>query len=391
MNLVRSKEAETTFIQIDSLLGDMPETHRIHKLTRSVRTPADELRQLAQASNDAVRRVARIILHLRTEGYDPILLKGLGDSSALIRCDTVRLSDTDEDRTRFYNHLIKMIREDPDRRVRKAAGERLSSSFADLYSMEFRGIPNLSRMLILDTLEGTSHSDEECAIELLFSESRESAFYAARCLYKWGTLRLLLLNGGPKSLKILKRCSELGIADQLQASPIPAANKDAALMLSKIAKRDDIHRRILAIHPSPTESVKTEVFDITTVKKLFWDIHGQIETNRDAIRSRLPLDNTEFRRAMEMAFPPPDDDICSVLLFEIVEQGNWIEWSPRIANALSSQDADIRISAARALSRIDHKEALELLPPLLWDTVSIVRKTAKECLKEARRASKLVN
>ena len=388
MNLGQSKETETTFIQIESLLGDTPKTHRVNKLTRSVKTPVDELRQLAQASNVAVRRVARIILHIRSEGYDPILLKGLGDSSALIRCDTVRLSDTDKDRTRFYNHLIKMIREDPDRRVRKAAGERLTSSFADLYSMEFQGMPNLSRMLILASLEGTSYSDEECATEFLFSSSKESAFYAARCLYKWGTLRRLLRTGEPKSLKILKRCSELGIVEQ--ASPIPTASKDAALGLSKMAKSENIDRRILAIHPSPAESVKSEIFDITSVKKLFWDTHSQIETNRDAIRSQLPIKNTGFRRAMEMAFPPPDNDISSVLLFEIVKQGNWAEWSPRIANALTSQNADIRISAAKALSRINPGEALDLLPPLLWDTVSIVRETAKECLEEAKRVSKPV-
>ncbi|MCK5735110.1 MAG: hypothetical protein KAH21_01480, partial [Spirochaetaceae bacterium] len=226
------------------LLGDLPDGLQIRKTALALNLPESDLRSLSESQNKSTRRIARLILLESKTGVteDPLLQKGLSDKSAVIRSDAARFAGTGADRTRLYNQLIRLIREDTDQRVRKAAGKRLTDSFADLYSVDFNGLPPLSQMLIIDALEGHSRVDEERLESLLESKNRETSFKAARSLQSWGTLKHLYNKGNSSGNSILKQAASLGVADYLEDEIINDNNREWSVILAGLAGRDDLVR-----------------------------------------------------------------------------------------------------------------------------------------------------
>ena len=116
----------------DEYLGDFPSREIIQKVGTLISASNDEILREKNSPIDSRRRVAcQLQLHANIDGPN-LFQKGLSDPYARIRCDNARFCDAGEDRSRLYNLLIRIIREDPDSRVRKAAGMSLSQSFADL-------------------------------------------------------------------------------------------------------------------------------------------------------------------------------------------------------------------------------------------------------------------
>ncbi len=370
------------FESIGSILEEKPDYKVFHKFIRRINISNRDLQQFSASSVEAVRRVARILLFFNSQGQDSILQHGLRDPAAVIRSDFIRLSEEGTDRSRLYNQLVKLIREDPDARVRKAAGERLSTTFADLYSVDYQGLPELSRMLMLDALDGISRSDEELAIKLLFSNDRESSFRAARCLCKWNSLERLFDDGNQEAIRILEFCAESGVVEYLETMPVKPARKNLALHLARKANREDIIRRITGNDASRHAVENSQVIDIPGTEKLFWKIYNQSSEEKAVSIKKLHFNSKLFQTSIEAAFPPPDYDISSTLLFELAKHGKWINWTSRCADALLSLDPDIRMSAASALAVINPENASLSLPPLLHDPVGRVRETARKLLSD---------
>ncbi len=380
---------EKVFESIGSTLEEEPDYKVLRKFMRRINISKEDLRQISTSKAVAVRRVARILLFFNSQGQDLILQHGLRDPSAVIRSDFIRLSEEGIDRSRLYNQLIKLIREDPDARVRKAAGERLSTTFADLYSVDYQGLPDLSRMLMLDALDGISRSDEELALKLLFSNDRESSFRAARCLCRWNSLERLFNDGNQEAVRILEYCAEFGIVEYLETMPVKPAKKNLALHLARKANRKDIIRHITGSDTFRHEVENSQVIDIPGTEKLFWKIYDQSPEERAMSIKKLHLNSRLFQTSIETVFPPPDHDISSALLFELAKHGKWIDWTSRCADALLSLDPDIRLSAASALVVINPEEASLSLPPLLHDPVGRVRETTRQLLSASTLTDRL--
>jgi len=371
------------FNALNELSGDFPEGQNIRKTALALNLPEADLRRLAESPRESLRRIARLILLETGTGIsdDPLLQKGLSDISAIIRTDTARFTGTGTDRTRVYNHLIRLIREDPDIRVRRAAGKRLIDSFADLYSVDFNGLPPLSQMLIIDALEGHSRIDEERVESLLHSEDTETAFRAARTLQKWGSLTQQFQgtkSGSPD--EILKISASLGVVDYLESAVINDENRMSAIELAEKAGRNDLVSRftagrdVLESHKKITELHFSEIHE--TIEKLL----KQDSESREEEIIKLPLGDQKFREAVEAAYPENFPDSSFQVLFDMARIGQWKNWTDRIINGLSTGDPELTISALKALTEIDKKKALSFLPPMLTDTTNRIRRAAARAL-----------
>jgi len=366
------------FRVLDAYLGDFPKSWKIQRIAGIVNLSESDLASLVDSDDDSTRRVSRlIVLDSADESSDESLLhKGLKDSLASIRIDAVRLTHTGKDRTRFYNHLIRLIREDPDSQVRRAAGTRLRKSFADLYSVNFDGLPPLSRMLILDALEGHSRVDEERAEILLSSEDGEAAFRAARRLLKWGTLEKLFYSDTNNAL--LTQAAKLGVVDYLERMKPNSETQESALKLAQIAKREDLIRLFAGVDHKPTQNRST--FGVIRCEQFVMDLVNLEEPLRDACLATLNLQSAGLRESIETAFPAPDSDISAVVLFAMARRGGWKEWSDRIMAGLSSVDPDLRCDAALTIGEIAPEEAAPPLASLLNDPIHRVRQRAAQTL-----------
>ncbi|PIE04782.1 MAG: hypothetical protein CSA76_02415 [Spirochaetales bacterium] len=243
MKRMKSMEA------IDHVLGDTPSWKTVQRLSRRLKAAEEELFLLSNSDSQYERRVARLLLLTEREGHreDARLFAGLNDSYYRVRSDAARLSASGDDRTRLYNRLIRLIREDPHIKVRRAAGARLSHDFADLYTLEFDRLPPLSRMLILDALEGHNSLDETRAEKLLLEETGEPAYRAGRRLDDWGTLtRLFLFTGemnSEEAKSILNKAADLGVSgflERLSPGSLKQEHLLSAIELSQRAGREDL-------------------------------------------------------------------------------------------------------------------------------------------------------
>jgi hypothetical protein len=367
---------------LDEYLGDYPDGQKIRKTALALDLPENELRVMAESSDNIKRRISRLLLLEITTGIteDSLLQKGLTDKSAKIRCDAARFTGTGADRTRLYNQLIRLIREDPDARVRKSAGKRLAESFADLYSIDFDGLPALSRMLILDALEGHSRIDEERAEAMLDDKSRETAFRAARNLQRWGTLGRLVKDGSKSAIEILKKAAALGVAEYLEKADTNNVNHDEIVELAGRAGRDDLVRRLSKNKNSPGSAGITVPPALREMEKTIIRLTNLPSDDRKKLIDELPIEDPGFRKAVENAYPPPERDISSEVLFELARYGQWVEWSDRLSAALSSEESSIRRSAITALSEIAPGEAVKKIPSFLLDSSEIVRESAAAAL-----------
>jgi hypothetical protein len=361
------------FCSLNGYLGDFPEGIKIRRAAAALNLPVYDLNSMANSADDSERRVSRLIL---LEGFSAArdgaqLQKGLTDSYALIRSDTARLTETGADRTRIYNQLIRLIREDPDIRVRRASGKRLAGSFADLYAVDFDGLPPLSRMMILDAMEGHSRVEEERAESLLMNEDAETSFRAARCLLRWGTLEQLFISGGNDA--VLLRAARNGVVDYLERVSINPGNRPPAVVLAETAGRTDLVRRLQSEVPGFSgENSK----DFMHAETIVMNLAGLKENDRLNRIAALDTESEDFRKSLELFFPPPDTDIISGIIFEIARKGKWKEWSGRVIKALSSDDPDIRKSAVLSIAGIARDDAERVLAPMLSDPVDRVRNAA---------------
>ncbi len=377
--LFRSAGKENVFDALNLYAGDFPDTMKIRRLTEAFSLPESDLRRMSESGNSAQRRICRLILLGSSAGSaeNTLLQKGLTDSNALIRTDSARFAAAGMDRTRLYNQLIKLIREDPDSRVRAAAGKRLAVSFADLYAVDFEGLPLLSRMLILDALEGNTRSDEERAEVLLLSKNKEASFRAARALQRWGTLGRLFESGTAEALSILEAAASNGVADYLENfSPAKSSRKELAVKLAGHAGRDDLVRSILGSRAPETPREDLSLRDIEELEKKLFPLSETAYEELAEELSRLPLDEANFRRSVTLAFPPPDKERITVVLYTMAALGGWNDWVPRIAESIDHEDPDIRRSAAASLAVLAPAQAIERLPSLLSDPVDRVRRSA---------------
>lgn len=375
---LQSAGDKTAYNALDSYLGDFPDGQQIRKAALALNLPEADLRNMAVSDQEATRRVSRLVLleSMTAVIEDPLLQKGLSDQSAVIRSDTARFTGTGTDRTRLYNQLIKLIREDPDTRVRKSAGKRLAESFADLYAIDFDGLPPLSRMLILDALEGHTRIDEERAESLLLSKDKEAAFRAARNLLRWGTLKHVFQKGGSPGNAILKKAAALGVAGYLDETDINDANRERAVDLAGQAGRDDLVRRFSNSDNSPGTRENLIPPALREVEKTVLSLMDIEYEERNRRINELPIEDPGFRKAVEIAYPPPETDISAEILFDMARLGHWSEWSERLSAALSSGDPDIRRSAVLALAVIDPEAAVSDLPSILMDNIGRVRRAA---------------
>ncbi len=379
---LQSAGEDTAYIALDGYLGDYPDGQRIRKTALALNLPDADLRNLAESPQEAKRRVSRLILLESTTGVteDSLLQKGLSDKSAIIRTDAARFTGTGTDRTRLYNQLIRLIREDPDTRVRQSAGKRLAESFADLYAIDFDGLPPLSRMLILDALEGHTRIDEERAEALMLSKDKEAAFRAGRNLLRWGTLKRLFNKGGSSGDAVLKKAAALGVANYLEEIDISDSNREQAIDLAGQAGRDDLVRRFNKSDNTPETRDNMVPSTLREIEKTVLSLMDTDYEERNKRINELPIEDPGFRKAVEIAYPPPESDVSAGILFDMARLGHWSGWSGRLSEALSSEDPDIRCSAALALAEINPENAISELPPMLMDSTDRVRRAAASAL-----------
>ncbi len=370
----------TVYRVLDSFLGDLPDGQRIRKTALAISLPEADLRHMADSAELPVRRVSRLILLESKTGVseDPLLQKGLSDKSAVIRCDAARFTGSGTDRTRLYNHLIRLIREDPDIRVRRSAGKRLSDSFADLYSVDFNGLPPLSQMLIIDALEGHSRVDEERVESLLSSRNKEISYRAARTLQRWGTLKRLFTKKG--ETVTLKAAAALGVADYLEGITLNSDNKSLATELAGLAGREDLVRRFTGEHGGFENHEKNESPVFSEIADTVHRLVKMDKIKREETLMKLPLNNPDFKSAAEKAFPESLMDITHSVLFNMARLGDWKDWSSRILGGLNSGDPEIAASAIPALAEIDPETALAVLPPVLMNSNKTLRIAAAGAL-----------
>jgi len=374
--------SDTVYNALNHFLGDLPDGQQIRKTALAIGLPEADLRNMAESPHQSMRRISRLILLESKTGVseDPLLQKGLSDKAALIRCDAARFAGTGSDRTRLYNRLIRLIREDPDVRVRRSAGKRLSESFADLYSVDFNGLPPLSQMLIIDALEGHSRADEESVESLLDSENQETSFRAARILQNWGTLKQIYNKNGKKENIILTRAASLGVADYLESIDINDKNKDRAIELAGLAGREDLVRFFSHKQSGFENLEKYRLLEFPDIVKTVFNLLEMDSSKRDEAINNLPLKSTEFKSSVELLFPEGVEDLSNQVLFEMARLGHWTNWTNRLVNGLLSGEAEVAVAAISALVELNPGKALLLLPPMLMDTTSTVRREAAKAL-----------
>jgi hypothetical protein len=374
---------EAAWTALDNRLGDVPDAQLLRKAAVALDLPEADLREKTDSPTSSIRRLSRIVLLESLTGAveDAQLHKGLSDPVARIRSDAARFVAPGVDRTRLYNQLIRLIREDPDTRVRAAAGRRLAVSFADMYSVDFDGLPDLSKMLLLDALEGHTRIDEERAESLLLeSKESEAPYRAARRLLQWGTLANLFSRGGSDSKIILERAAELGVVEFLSVKTIPEDKLEWALQLSEKANRQDLIREMTRIRDKKNVTKKALQPSIYEIEQIVLKAYDPQEEVRRKRISDLPLENETFKRSVEMAFPPPEKDVSSCVLFDMARSGRWTDWRERIIDGLTHVDPDIRGCAAAALATLTPKKASSLISPLLTDPVPRVRRICARAL-----------
>ena len=386
-NCIRVHGETAVYIALNNHLGDLPEGLRIRKTAVALNLPEADLRRLADSPEEAIRRIARLILLESKTGIseDPLLQKGISDKSPLIRSDAARFTGTGSDRTRLYNQLIRLIREDPDQRVRKAAGKRLADSFADLYSVDFSGLPPLSRMLIIDALGGHSREDEERTESLLSSEDRETAFRAARTLQSWGTLTRFFNSSSGGQNDILRSAAELGIADYLEDVSVNDSNREMALQLAMQAGRKDLEERFRAVENSSEQRNEAPAAYPPDIIRMVQSLLERNPRNREEEIKELPLENPGFRKTVELVFPHPEGDISGQILFHMARLGKWKGWTNKCIRGIDSGDPEIQCSSIKALGILNPEKALKQLPSLLTSETPEVAETAAGTLASISR------
>jgi len=374
---LRSDGNKVNFSIMDEYLGDFPATRRIRKLANKLRRTGAELREMAESPDDGTRRIARLIIALGKPTEPAFFQKGISDNYSVIRSDTVRFAETGADRTRLYNQLIRLIREDPVARVRRAAGRRLRKSFADLYSIDYESLPQLSRMLLLDSLDGYAQIDKKCAETLLFSENPEIAFRAARKLFEWNILRRYF--EAKSNEKLLMKAAELGVVDFLEHARINAGNRNLAGVLAERAGRDDL----ILLLSSATSSRQNEKItqDSKEIQQIVQELANCNPCEKAAVMaaiSKFPMQ--EVKQAIEDTYPTLSSENCAEILIEIARRGRWIDWQDKITAATESESPDIRREAILTLRELKGESSAPDISPFLLDNVERVRIAAAQAL-----------
>ena len=396
------------FAGIDDYLGDDPPKTRIRRIITLLEEAGWDSQGLAEAEEPSIRRIARLILLQRSgdSGGDARLMEGFTDSFGRIRGDSARFfrSDGDsEERGLLYRELVRLVQEDPDTRVRRAAARRLRSSFADMPGADFSELPGHRRMFVLDYLDGQSPEDEKHAASLMESPDGEAAFLAARRLDQWGVLGRCFDVDEPGGAALLERASRLGAADYLEYGSIPEKKRNQALQLAENAGRHDIVRLLTPPEGGAPGGTPGRERAVDTLRAASGGTPGAAPgTDRDApmtaaaveaviermegleddgLKALMETWNTAgFRHLLEMMFPPPDEDRRSVIFFALARIGGWAQWASRAAGALESTDPDIRHAAALCLAETDPEAAAGALIALLPDPVDRVRRGAARAL-----------
>ena len=396
------------FAGIDDYLGDDPPKTRIRRIAALLEEAGWDNQGLVEAEEPSVRRIARLIPLQRSgdSGGDARLREGFTDSFGRIRGDTARFFHAgggEEERALVYRELVRLVQEDPDTRVRRAAARRLRSSFADMPGADFSELPGHRRMFVLDYLDGQSPGDEKHAVSLMESPDGEAAFLAARRLDQWGVLGRCFDVDEPGGAALLERASRLGAADYLEYGWIPEEKRNQALQLAENAGRRDIVRSLMppegagsggtsgrerAVAPprgtpgaAPRAAPGADEDAPMTAAAVEAVIERMEGLEDDGLKALMETWNTAgFRHLLEMMFPPPDEDRWSVIFFALARIGGWAQWASRAAGALESTDPDIRHAAALCLAETDPEAAAGALSALLPDPVDRVRRGAARAL-----------
>lgn len=397
------------FAGIDDYLGDDPPKTRIRRIAALLEEAGWDNQGLFEAEESSIRRIARLIPLQRSgdSGGDARLREGFTDSFGRIRGDTARFFHAgggEEERGLVYRELVRLVQEDPDARVRRAAARRLRSSFADMPGADFSELPGHRRMFVLDYLDGQSPGDEKHAVSLMESPDGEAAFLAARRLDQWGVLGRCFDVDEPGGSALLERASRLGAADYLEYGWIPEEKRNHALKLAENAGRRDIVRSLTpppeggasggtpgrerAVAPprgtpgaAPGASPGADEDAPMTAAAVEAMIERMEGLEDDGLKALMGTWNTAgFRHLLEMMFPPPDEDQWSVIFFALARIGGWAQWASRAAGALESTDPDIRHAAALCLAETDPEAAAGALTALLPDPVDRVRRGAARAL-----------
>lgn len=390
---------DAAFAGIDDYLGDDPPKTRIRRIVTLLEEAGWDNQGLIEAEEPSVRRIARLIPLQRSgdSGGDARLREGFTDSFGRIRGDTARFFHAgggEEERALVYRELVRLVQEDPDTRVRRAAARRLRSSFADMPGADFSELPGHRRMFVLDYLDGQSPEDEKHAASLMESPDGEAAFLAARRLDQWGVLGRCFDVDEPGGAALLERASRLGTADYLEYGWIPEEKRNQALQLAENAGRQDIVRSLMppegagsggtpgrerAVAPGALPGADEDA--PMTAAAVEAVIAGMEGLEDDGLKALMGTWNTaDFRHLLEMMFPPPDEDRWSVIFFALARIGGWAQWASRAAGALESTDPDIRHAAALCLAETDPEAAAGALTALLPDPVDRVRRGAARAL-----------
>ena len=350
---------------LDDWLGDNPGRARVQRLSGILGNDDQNLRRMADSTHSSRRRLSRLMLLENDSGRsgDPLLFAGLSDPSPRIRSDAAGRLKSVDDRRRLYNRLAALISDDPSPDVRQKAADRLIREFADLYTPDLKGLPELARPQLIWTLRNRSSADVHTVEKILESENKEEAFTAARKLRSWGILARYWTDlttaesadkaeGFDRKSAVLSRAASFGIADYLLNDPVPPAARESAEELAALAGLKDL--------PRPKESSDNSESGDRSLSGDFSSVYRKItqfaETADPNCRSEFsPEERTEeFRAAVEAAFPvdavPSIEIECRLL--RLAAAGGWKNWMGRFERALSSGDSRLRITALENLAPV---------------------------------------
>ncbi len=141
-----------------------------------------------------------ILIHDTADSSLKAVWAGFNDPSVFVRIVPVQLLQTDN-RKKLYSKLEYLLLNDPSFDVRKAAKDRISTDFQDLYKIIPTKLTITQKLHLIELMDPYSKQDENLALELLKSGNKELELYASRFLLKTGTLQRLLFSADTGYLK----------------------------------------------------------------------------------------------------------------------------------------------------------------------------------------------
>jgi len=137
-----------------------------------------------------------ILINDDTERSQAAIWDSFKDPNIFIRILSIKMFKSDN-RHKLYNILESVILNDPSFEVRKAARDRITSDFQDLYNIEPFELTITQQLHLIELMNPESKQDENIAIEFMKTGNKELELYASRFLSRNGTLKRLFLSADP--------------------------------------------------------------------------------------------------------------------------------------------------------------------------------------------------